>query len=146
MSLLPPFEIARTETVTRALSDLVAEAPLEIRLRGASMEPLLGNADTVIVSSARRFWPGDILLFRDSQDQLVTHRLLGGIPTRAGWRFILRGDACSKVDGGVRREQICGRVVGVRRGGLGESTPLRPAWPQRGRALLGLLRYGLSRL
>ena len=40
----------------------------------------------------RLYWPGDIVAFKRGDDEVVSHRFLGYLPGRRGWRVITRAD------------------------------------------------------
>lgn len=99
--------------VLRALSLMAEEGDLELIVgSGSSMTPLLRDGDRIRVRKADRYRTGDLLVFRNSVDALVVHRLLGRRWHRGGWRYVLRGDAAPAFDGLVEPENVLGRVVG----------------------------------
>lgn len=67
----------------------------QLIVTSGSMEPAFSAGDVVIVKKGKDCRPGDIVTFRDSAGQLVTHRIVG---TNEG-RYITQGDANNTVDG-----------------------------------------------
>lgn len=98
--------------VATALAELAAEAPLEVVARGGSMGPALADGARLEVRAARRYLPGDVVVFVNGAGDRVVHRLLGALPGRGGWRYVTRGDAAARADGLVPRARLIGRVTG----------------------------------
>lgn len=68
---------------------LVKEAAtddLKLALRGECMSPNLQNGSDIKVRNTGFYWPGDILVYRDKQDKLLAHRLLGYYRHQGEWR------------------------------------------------------------
>lgn len=120
---------------TEALRSFARKEPIEVRVRGRCMEPLLAEGTRVRVAPARLYWPGDVLVFQAPDGGLLAHRLLGCRRHGGAWALVTRGDSCSTHDSPVPPSRVVGRVLGV------------PAPPGvRARALLAFLRLALARL
>jgi hypothetical protein len=101
------------EVRERWLNQLRRTGREELRLLSGSMAPLLKPGDHVLVvlPSARRLWPGDLVVFQEG-GQLVCHRLRA---IYAPGRYLQKGDA-SLQGGRLRREHVIGTPVHVRVG------------------------------
>jgi signal peptidase I len=123
------------DAVFSALQALAREAPVEVRVQGDCMTPFFADGDRVLVSAARRYWPGDVLVFRAPDGRLLAHRLLGYRPWRGGIALVTRGDACVVHDFPVLKTAVLGRVAAV-----------RPSFWGRAAAVLGFFGLVLRRL
>jgi len=86
-----------------------------VRLKGASLEPLLCSGDVVLLEAAepRLLGPGDLVVF-EGEEGLIAHRLLR---TARGKRDVWVQTAAERAqhpDPWVRRSAIIGRVAGIR--------------------------------
>jgi hypothetical protein len=90
---------------------LLEDGPLELGIRGISMEPGLREGTRATLVAVRVPLPGDVLVFRDASGRLVSHRFLGPYLRRDGVRFLLRGDAAPGPDDGVKPAEVVGRLV-----------------------------------
>jgi len=95
-----------------ALRELSQQAPLELKVSGTCMAPLLPAATSVLVAPALLYLPGDLIVFRSHGGRLFTHRLIGIYRRRGRWRYLAQPDRASAPDGAVLHEQIIGRVCG----------------------------------
>jgi len=116
--------------------ELVADAlragfETRVRVLGTSMLPALWPGDTLIIDGrAPRPSPGDIVIFT-RYGRLFAHRVV-----RAnGWELITRGDALPDRDPPLRKSEVLGVVVGIRRDGV-RRVPLRP--PSLGQKIVAL--------
>jgi hypothetical protein len=121
----PSFAAAGEPRVFEALRRLAREGPIEVRLRGDCMAPLLADGQQVRVTAARTYWPGDVVVFRAADGRLLAHRLLGYRPHAGGVALVTRGDACSVHDAPVPPAAVLGRIEAA-----------RPALAVRARSLL----------
>jgi signal peptidase I len=92
------------------LRDLAAGEAVSVRVVGGCMEPLLARGEAIRVERRRRYWPGDVLVFRSPAGDLTAHRVLGWRP--AG--IVTQGDGCDVHDAPVSRDAVIGAVAGVR--------------------------------
>ncbi len=129
-------------TLVEGLRRLAADGPLTVTVAGRSMEPHLRPGTVVEVRPAARYWPGDVLAFRNHRERFTTHRLIGYLPARGGLRLVTQGDAQRAPDRPLPRERILGRVGGV------DCPPriARVPFADRCAAVWRFLRFGLRRL
>jgi signal peptidase I len=111
---MPDIPAAPGDTVFTALQGLAREAPVEVRVQGDCMKPFFADGDRVLVSAARVYWPGDVLVFRAPDGRLLAHRLLGYRPWQGGIALVTRGDACVVHDFPVLKTAVLGRIDAVR--------------------------------
>jgi hypothetical protein len=97
----------------KALRHLASEV-LAIRVNGRCMQPQLQHGAVVRVRSAPRYWPGDVVVYRNRQGLLLVHRVLGYYRRRGRWQLLIQADGAPGPDQGARPEQILGRVTDVR--------------------------------
>jgi len=93
-----------------------AGVPVEVRVSGGSMRPLLAPGAVLVVKpcAPADLRVGDIVVARSSAGRVVAHRLVA----RHGDVFVLRGDALGADDPPVGPTDILGRAVAFRRGGV----------------------------
>jgi hypothetical protein len=128
-----------------ALRDLARERAVALTVRGGCMAPLVADGERVAVAPARRYWPGDVLVFRAVDGRLLAHRLLGYRLLAGRLALVTRGDGCCCADAPVPPARVLGRVTGrAPEAGEGEALPVRPA--ERLRAAAGFLRLSLGGL
>jgi hypothetical protein len=98
---------------TQLLRDFCQEGPLTIRVRNACMTPVIFEGETVIVTSCRLYWPGDILVFRHGDAGLRIHRLIAY--RFKGWslQFLTCGDQSKSFDAPIHPDQVIGKVKAV---------------------------------
>jgi len=83
-----------------------------------SMEPEIKINDLVIVKEQDSYEVRDVVTYRDSTGDYVTHRVVRVIQTEDGKRYVTQGDANSAIDSeeGVPQSAVVGKVVRVARG------------------------------
>lgn len=108
-----PDPARRPERVFAALREIAAEDPVEVRVVGDCMAPLLADGGRVRVRPARFYWPGDVVVVRSAEGRLLAHRLLGLRPWRGGLAWVTQGDGCDFPDTPVSRAALLGRVAGI---------------------------------
>lgn len=123
------------DAIFTALQGLAREAPVEVRVQGDCMVPFFKDGDRVLVSAARVYWPGDVLVLRAPDGRLLAHRLLGYRPWRGRIALVTRGDACVVHDFPISRTAVLGRIAAV-----------RPSLRGRAAAVLGFLRIVLRKI
>ncbi len=118
-----------------ALSAAVLERGDSLRFRacGNSMRPFIRDGDLLLVRPGLETRPGDVVLCRAGNGQLLAHRVVRVHQQSHPCSMVLQGDACPWPDGLVPLDNVLGRVVAVERG------------PWRARLDAGLLRW-LGRL
>lgn len=88
--------------------------PVEITLGGVSMQPLIRKDRDVVTILPLQEEPkvGDIVLFRREDGAYVVHRVYRA----EGEQIVTLGDNCENPDPPLKREQVLGKVVKIRRG------------------------------
>ncbi|MCI5210777.1 MAG: hypothetical protein D3910_18765 [Candidatus Electrothrix sp. ATG2] len=126
----------------KVLREIAAQAPLRFRIQGRCMYPLLEDGAVVEISNKRFYWPGDVLVFRHRDGQVLAHRLIGFYPCVGGIRYITKADSTLQPDASVDRHQVLGVVKG------GDAAPVLIKVPlaHRFRALAFFLFFALRRL
>lgn len=72
-----------------------------------SMEPSMSPGDLILVKSQESYDLGDVVTFRDSRGETVTHRIMGSV----SGQFITQGDANNTEDGELLPpERILGKL------------------------------------
>jgi len=105
------------------VEDLLARGMcIRLPVGGVSMAPRLRNGDRVVVApvdgAQARF--GDLVLYRNSGDTLVLHRVVRRWrDDHMQLRLQTRGDACLRLDTSIEPSQILGRVQRIERPGSG---------------------------
>lgn len=84
---------------------------LQLSLRGECMTPSLQNGSNIKVRSTSFYWPGDVLVFRDPNDRLLAHRLIGYYRRGGKWKCLTQADNARRPDSGVSSAQVIGKVV-----------------------------------
>lgn len=102
----------KKQALDKALKSLANEDALQVRINGSCMMPLIADGAMIQIRNQRKYLPGDILVKRVHNGQLVAHRLLGIYPRRGTLYFITRADNAAREDGAVTEGQIIGRVTG----------------------------------
>ena len=75
------------------------------------MEPDLLKGQVVGVALGRVFLPGDVVVFRDTQDGVLhAHRLVGYRRWQGKWAAMAAADNGSTLDAPVPLEKVVGRV------------------------------------
>lgn len=111
--------------VDTALKSLASDKQLSIHINGICMQPLIWDGALVSVQKQRFYWPGDILVKRDANGQLIAHRLIGFFPREGQLFYVSRADNAQKADAPVAGVQIIGRVSGGECARSVVSVPLR---------------------
>lgn len=72
-----------------------------------SMEPSMSPGDLILVKSQETYTLGDVVTFRDSRGETVTHRIMGSV----SGQFITQGDANNTEDSDLLSpERILGKL------------------------------------
>ncbi|MDX1461078.1 MAG: hypothetical protein R3348_08485 [Xanthomonadales bacterium] len=112
---------------------------ITLEATGQCMSEVFSVGDHLRVGAQNHYWPGDIVTFERASGGFVSHRLLGCLPTRRGWRMVTRADLSGREDGTIDRQQLVGRIMAI------SGKPYRPTLRDRLRALAWLLMAGLRR-
>jgi len=111
------------------LKEFILEGPLTCQVKGSCMgRPVLPGCQ-LRLAHRRTLWPGDIVTCKRGNDELVSHRMLGYLPGRGGWRVITRADTASHADHPVPVHNVLGAVTHL------DGKPYRPGPGIRIRAL-----------
>jgi hypothetical protein len=92
-----------------ALRELAREAPLRVTIAGGCMMPGIAQGSTLEVAAARVYWPGDVIVFRRGDGQLVAHRFIGLRPGRPA-RLFTQADAARTADSALAATDVVGRA------------------------------------
>jgi hypothetical protein len=126
-------------TTTAALRAFAASEPLELRVVGGCMRPLLPDGGRIAVRRRRLYLPGDVVAFRRGDGRLLVHRVLGFTLARDGAAMVAQGDRLSRADAPVGLDQVIGRVMAC------DGRPVQVSVRQRLRSGLRFLRAALGR-
>ncbi|MCX6269856.1 MAG: hypothetical protein NTU44_01310 [Bacteroidetes bacterium] len=117
-------------------ADLLLEGrTVRVTVGGRSMWPWIRKGDVAIIepfSPGEEPLRGQLVVFPGA-GKLIAHRLIAVRMTSAGKRFFTKGDACTRSDSPLEREQILGHLVSLERNG-------RKKIPGKGRFLASLSR------
>lgn len=83
-----------------------------VSIAGACMAPALSAGRRLPVVAARRYWPGDVLVFLGHDGGLYAHRLIGLYRRCGRWRYLTQADNAVRPDASLTRERILGRLAG----------------------------------
>jgi hypothetical protein len=137
------MEAGADRRILRALQRLARERPpLELRLTGQCMAPLLEDGARLEVSARDRYWPGDVIVLRARDGRLMAHRVLGYLPRAGGLHVVTHGDSMAGPDHPVPLADVVGRVTGGECAGRVRRVP----WLDRARAVRRFLAVGLRRM
>ena len=112
------------------LKEFLQEGPLTVHVTGGCMQGSIPQGTQVRLAHHHLYWPGDIVAFRRGNDDVVSHRFLGYLPGRRGWRVITRADNAHRADSPALLLHVLGCVTHV--GG----EPFQPGLINRTRAML----------
>lgn len=93
---------------------------LRFQAHGTSMQPLLRDGDTLLVSplDGKAARAGDIILCTLQPGRVLVHRVLRRMRGKEGWQYLVQGDQSGKPDGIIPQAQVHGRVTGIERKGM----------------------------
>ena len=88
---------------------------VRIRVTGASMQPFLLGGETVTIHhvQVRTLGIGDIILFVDSNNRPIMHRIVRRRCRAETIEMQTKGDSCATVDDPISNQQILGKVVRI---------------------------------
>lgn len=112
------------------LAALTADGPLTLRVTGDCMRGTIPRDAAIQVERRRYYAPGDVVTFGRGLGGIVTHRALGYLPGRSGWRLITRADGAAVADAPVPVDRVLGCVTRV------AGQEYRPALQDRVRSVL----------
>ena len=99
-------------TVARALRQLAAEMPVNVRVSSDCMTPLLESGAMIQVVRQPFYWPGDLVVVHAPDGRLLVHRLLGCYARRREWCWLTQADNAFRPDPALPWSCVIGRVVG----------------------------------
>lgn len=95
-----------------ALKSVAGDEPLSIRISGTCMAPLIDDGAMIQIRRQRLYLPGDILVKRCTNGQLVAHRLTGFYPRNKELHFVTRADNATTADTSIAGSRIIGKING----------------------------------
>jgi hypothetical protein len=95
------------------IQEMSRSGPLTIRVNGQCMADSLPDGSDVTIVRRVLYWPGDIVILGRGDGQLLSHRILGYVVGRRGWRAVTMADTESKPDAPVPLNRILGKAVMV---------------------------------
>lgn len=104
------------EDVLEEWQSIAGGVPVELRVTGGSMRPLLVPGTILVVQpcGADDVRMGDVVVARATSGRVVAHRLVA----RDGDALVLRGDALEAPDPPIAPSDVLGRAVAVHRFGV----------------------------
>ncbi len=100
------------EQIDKSLRSFANEQPIPVTVSGDCMAPLFSDGACLHISPEKMYWPGDIIVFRRWDRQLVSHRLLAYYRRHGEKRYLTQPDSGSRPDSAITVDQILGKVVG----------------------------------
>jgi len=100
------------EQLDKSLRSLANEQPIPVTVSGDCMAPLFSDGACLLVSPEKIYWPGDIIVFRRWDNQLVSHRLLAFYRRHGEMRYLTQPDSGTRHDSPITIDHILGKVVG----------------------------------
>lgn len=128
-------------TIDAAIEALVDGSPLSVTVRGDCMDPAIADGDIAHVQPKPRYWPGDIVLIRRHDGELVLHRYLGRYYRQGEWRVVTRADNGREADTAVPWSRLVGALCATGRSGA----HWRPGLAVRLRSFSHYVRHVTSR-
>lgn len=101
-----------TKAIDTALKSVAGDEPLSIRISGTCMAPLIDDGAMIQIRRQRLYLPGDILVKRCHNGQLVAHRLIGFYPRYRKFHYVTRADNASSADAAIAGSRVFGKVCG----------------------------------
>jgi hypothetical protein len=98
------------------VQELSYSGPLTIRVNGACMGANLPHGSDVTIIRKAIYWPGDIVVIGRADDQMYSHRFLGYLPGKRGWKAVTIADSEIQPDPTVRAKRILGKVLSINGG------------------------------
>lgn len=113
------------------LKGFIRQGPLTVQLTGACMTAAISPGSELRLENCYWYYPGDIIAYQRSTEDLVSHRFLGYVRGRGGWRVITRADNARRADAPAPVQSVLGRVTHV------DGQPYQPYLRIRIRAFVG---------
>lgn len=100
---------AKVNAIAELLAEGAADSHATLRIRGECMAPTLVDGTRASVGRASIVLPGDIVVFRTSND-LTAHRVLGYWIRSWKLALVTKGDHCDRHDGVIELDRLLGRI------------------------------------
>ena len=97
----------------KAIDDLSLSGPLTVKVNGECMDDSVPNGCSMKLNRRPLYWPGDVVVFRRGDQQLVSHRMLGYLPGRRGWKVVTKADREPRPDAPHHVSRILGKSVAI---------------------------------
>lgn len=126
------------------LKEFINQGSLTVQVTGSCMDTAISPGSDLRLENSNRYYPGDIIAYKRGNEELVSHRFLGYVRDRSGWRVITRADSADRADAPAAIRNVLGRVTHV------NGEPYKPGLGIRFRAFadwtFSVLRWVVSRL
>jgi hypothetical protein len=99
-----------TAPVFSVLKGVNDHQSLTLKIQGQCMEPVLDSGSEAVVSHKRFYLPGDIIVFRRQDGELVVHRLLLVYWKNGVCKVLAKADRSHRSDAAVACSEILGRI------------------------------------
>ena len=86
---------------------------LTLHVNGDCMSGTFADGSQLQMRRRAAYLPGDVLVYARGDGELVSHRLLGFLPGRSGWRVLTRADNQTQADSPAGLSRVLGRVTHV---------------------------------
>ena len=111
------------------LKTFAHEGPLTVVVNGDCMQETIPGGSRLRLESRPGYWPGDVIAFKRGDGKIVSHRFLGYVPGRSGWRVVTCAENTRRVDAPVLVQEVLGKVI------LVDGQSFHPAIRHRARAV-----------
>lgn len=101
---LPPVQIHKI------IQQLSGSEPITVTVQGECMMPLIQNNSRVQVTSARLYWPGDVVVVLSPGRQYLVHRVIGVYRRSGTFRILTQADNAVRPDTAVQPDALLGKV------------------------------------
>jgi hypothetical protein len=95
------------------LKPFARDGGLTLRVNGDCMSGVFSDGAKIRVERRVAYLPGDVLVFARGDGELISHRLLGFLPGRKGWRVLTRGDNYQQADPPTALSRVLGRITQI---------------------------------
>ena len=99
------------DAVDGLLRECTTEDALSLVIHGVCMRPVIEDGQTVRLETARRLWPGDVVVFHGPGGRLLAHRYLLAYRRHNVWKVLTKADRASCIDSPVPTDRVLGRAV-----------------------------------
>lgn len=95
------------------LTPFSRDGGLTLHVNGDCMAGTFADGSQLRVRRRAAYLPGDVLVYARGDGELVSHRLLGFLPGRSGWRVLTRADNQTQADSPAGLSRVLGRVTHI---------------------------------